>query len=96
MFESRQQERAEPALLAADALQVIARKEAGEEALGEVLGVFFRVSVPANIGVEGISIRAAQFLQRPICQRQAAAAGGQHDRPVRRGEDAARRRGDWV
>ena len=90
MLQRRQQERTKPALLAAEALQVIALKEAGKETLGEVFGVLLRVAVAADVGIEGIPVGAAQFLQRPFCLWRAAAASGQHDRPVRRGENVAR------
>ena len=49
------------------------------------------VPAAANVGVERKPIGAAQFLQGDLCLRRALASRLEHDGPMRRGEDVARR-----
>src|ERR1700690_4383938 len=49
------------------------------------------MAAAADVGVEWVPVDAAQFLQRAVGLRRGAFARRKHDRPVRRGEDVARR-----
>ena len=91
MLQRCEQERAKPPTFGAQAFEIIFFEKAREKGLRQILGVFLRVAAAADIGVEREPVGAAQFLQRAVGLRRGAFARLEHDRPVRRGEDIARR-----
>ena len=91
MFQRRQQEGAEPSAFGAQAVEIILGEEAREKRLRQILGVLLRVAAAADVGVERKPVSAAQLLQRQIGLRRRTFARREHDRPMRRGEDVARR-----
>src|ERR1700690_591335 len=62
-----------------------------EKGLGQVLGILLRVAAAADVGVERKPVGTAQFLQRPVGLRGGTFARREHDRPMRRGKNVARR-----
>ena len=99
VFQRREQERAKPSALGVQAFEIILGEEPREECLCEIFGVLLRVAAPTHIGVEREPIRFAKFLQRVIGLRRVPSARREHDRPMRRGEDVARRAGGlagWI
>ena len=62
----RQQEGAEPALLAVGARNPVLGEQAGKELLRQVLRVRRRVAPAPHVGIEGIPVSAAQLLQRAV------------------------------
>ena len=95
MFQRRQQERAEPSAFRAQAGEIIFLQKPREERLRQILRVFLVVPAPADVGVKRKPVSAAQFLQRAIRLRRVPSARREHDRPMRRGEDVARRGRGW-
>jgi hypothetical protein len=89
MFERRQKIRAESATLAFETNEVIPFQKLRKERLRQVLCVFFGMALPADIGVEREPVRATKLFQRGPGLRLVWPAGGQHDRPMRGGEDVA-------
>jgi hypothetical protein len=92
-FQGHEQEGAEFAFVAGDAFEVIFFKEAGEKSLGEILGIFARMSLPTNVSVERKPISAAEFLEGYGGLGGAAMAGGEHGGPMGRGKYSAAPRG---
>ena len=93
MFEGGEEEGAESAAVAVQAGEVIFLEEAGEEFLGEVLGIGAGMALAADVGVEGIPVGVAEFLQGAGRLRRTRLARCQDDGPMRRGENVARRTG---
>ena len=91
MFQRRQQEGAETAVFGAQAGEIIFPQKPREEGLGQIFRVLLRVTAAADVGVERKPVGAAQFLQRAVGLRCGTFTRREHDRPVRRGEDIARR-----
>src|SRR6266498_4573071 len=63
MLQRRQQERAEPAFLWMDLIEIVLLQQPREETLGQVFGVRRTVPLPANVSVERIPVTAAQLFQ---------------------------------
>ena len=91
MFQRRQQKGAELSLFAGQVREKIFLQQPREKCLRQILRVLLGVTAPADVGVKRKPVGPAQFLQRGVRLRRVPPARREHDRPVRRGEDVARR-----
>ena len=91
MFQRRQQERAKAPPLRAQPFEIILGEKPREERLHRIFGVLLRVPASPDVGVEWKPITATKLLQRVIGLRRVPFARREHDRPMRRREDVARR-----
>lgn len=81
--ESGEQEGAETATVGAHAGEVVARQQAGEEPLHEILCVGGALAVPTDKGVERRPVGAAKLVER---RPGSGPAGGEHEAPLGDGE----------
>jgi len=84
VFDVRQQERPEFALLMMQLLKILPGEQAREKLLGQVLGFRRIVSIAPDISVKRRPIRAAQLLQCLVGLLRVTGPGRLHDTPVRR------------
>jgi hypothetical protein len=87
VLQSRQQEGPEAAFVAAQVSEVVPLQQAGEEALGQVLGILPAAAAAADVGIERVSIRPTELRQRHVRRRRNLAARGKHHGPVGGGEE---------
>src|SRR5262245_65772946 len=81
MLQSRQKKRAKATALGVESLEIILFKEAGEERLGQVLGVLPGMATPPHVGVERKPIGTAQFIERPSRLWRGTPPGREPQRP---------------
>ena len=93
MFQRREQKGAETSAFRAETGEIVFPQKAREEGLHEIFRIRLGVTAPPHVGVERKPIGAAELSQRVIGLRRVLLPGSKHDRPMRRGEDVARRAG---
>jgi len=82
VFEGDDEEGAEAAFAGVGGVEPVMFEEAGEEFLGEVLGVVGGTAAAAGVGVEGVPVAAADGLEGGGGAGGLALGGGEDHRPA--------------